>query len=98
MKESFYENDPTLPGKEDSPKRIVTERGRVLHRTEARHFKYNISGTGRQVVLEDRDGGTIVARMIDGETEGPKVHGYDFDKVIDLAILSWADPAAYPPV
>lgn len=93
MKNSFYENDPSIPGKQDSPKRIVTDRGRVLHRTEANHFKYNLSGTGRQILIEDRDGGTIFAKLVTEEGEGPKVSGYDFDKVIDLAIIAWADPA-----
>ena len=95
MKNSFYENDPSIPGKKDTPKRIVTPlKGRVLHRTGANTFKYVISGTPRRVELEDCNGGIIIGRLIDGDTEYQKVSGYKWDTVIDLAILAWADPAS----
>lgn len=93
MKDSFYESDPSIPGKKDTPKRILTPyKGRVLHRTGANTFKYVISGTSRRVELEDRNGGVITAKLVDGETEYPKVSGYGWDEVIDLAIMAWADP------
>lgn len=94
MKNSFYENDPSIRGKKDTPKRILTpKKGRVLHRTGANTFKYVISGTSRRVELEDRNGGVITAKLVDGETEFRQVSGYDWDEVIDLAIMAWADPA-----